>query len=357
MNEEQTQLSTRAVSPAMDMTVYKEQLDNMMQLVRKGMRENQDFGIIPGTQKKTLYDPGAEKLAKYFGLVPSYTLVKEVEDFNTGLFYYRYRCTLTHMGSGKVVGEAERSCNSKEKKYAYKNLTEKYASEEDKKNQIGRFQNSKGYWVLKVKLSPDELAESINTFQSMAQKRAFVEAVKTATMASEIFATGEDEEEAPHAPVTQKEDPIRTAVIARYFSAGQERGFSQEGLKAGAYKRYNVSSMADISNRDINILTEELMTTWDVVPKGEKSKKIGEQVPTSVSVSKEQPKTVEAEIVPEAIASPEKPVKKCAQCKKAIPEGNVPESFCDENCQKAYWGDSNAPTTEQKPWEKWKKKE
>ena len=44
-------------------------INRFQQIVHANLIENQDFGVIPGTQKPTLLKPGAEKIAKLLGYV------------------------------------------------------------------------------------------------------------------------------------------------------------------------------------------------------------------------------------------------------------------------------------------------
>ena len=68
---------------------------NRIQLVRKIMQEimvkDQDYGIIPGCPKPSLYQPGAEKLALAFHLGDSY----ETVHINLPDNHREYRSTCT----------------------------------------------------------------------------------------------------------------------------------------------------------------------------------------------------------------------------------------------------------------------
>lgn len=242
------------IAPQTTLTDFKGDVNSMVRLVKNQMRQDQDYGIIPGTKKKTLYDPGAEKLAKFFGLVPDYSLMKEIENFEKGFFYYKYKCTLTHFKTGKIAGAAERSCNSFEKKYLY---TKNWQTRQD------------------IRKTPEQLVEIINTIQAMAQKRAFVEAVKTATMASEIFTTDISEDDiVPEKPATQEADPERVKLLKRLFVIAGERGFSEKLLKDKLYVKYGVDSLTKLTGRQISETVEMLESKFDVVPSGSAPKLI-----------------------------------------------------------------------------------
>lgn len=369
--------SLMVVKPQGQVSEIKKDLASIQKLLKDAMTIDVDYGIIPGTQSKTLFDPGAEKLAKFFQLIPDYESTKEVEDFDKGFFYYRYKCKLTHFNTGKFAGASERSCNSFEKKFLSKTVAETWASDEDKAQTISKKKNDKGYVMLVVKKSNIELIEGINSYQARAQKRAFVEAVRTATMASSIFGSdGADVEEAPNKPVTKEQDPERIKVMGHLFGVASDRGYNPESVKQFCYKRFNVESMDNVSNKQMSDLSEYLVTNFEVVPKGEKPKQFGKattspepQEETKVVEEKKDPlvspssEVEEGEIV--ETASEEMPWEKeerekeeaeekgiktapvektCYQCHKPIAEGY----YCNTECQDAYWSKSGTSTQKQR---------
>lgn len=132
---------------------YKDQRSNLVRFVRSELVEKEDFGVIPGTgNKPTLLKPGAEKLAKLFGLGSQIRESKHEMDLEKGWAWFCYTVSLVHLKTGVVVAQCEGSANSKEKKYASR-----------------------------------PAPEMINTLQKMAQKRAYVGAVMIATGASTYF--------------------------------------------------------------------------------------------------------------------------------------------------------------------------
>lgn len=282
------------------------EFDNSYQQVitfsRNTLKLDTDYGVIQGTEKKTLYKAGAEKLAYLFGLKPELELIKAVEDFDTGFFFYRYKCKLVHFQTGKFAGEAVRSCNSMEKKYAFSTVSEKFATEEQKKNVVERFTSQKGYTMLKVRKTPYELADITNTIDAMAQKRAIVASVVQATMATEIFDISEDEGlqdgdfEAPHVPTNKETDPRRTTLTRKYYATASERGLDGDNANKLAEKRFKVSSFKDLTNEQIIQATDGLITQLEVVGKGNKPRMINKSVPKT-----KEAEVVEGEVLSEAI--------------------------------------------------------
>jgi hypothetical protein len=94
-----------------------DRLKAMQLFVSSVMREGleHDYAILPGTARKTLLKPGAEKLCEVYGLVPKYEITRH-EDWATPLFVYHVTCRLYR--GDRCVGEASASANSRESKYA-----------------------------------------------------------------------------------------------------------------------------------------------------------------------------------------------------------------------------------------------
>jgi len=159
----------------------------VVDFTRKVMKSGKDYGVVPGTgNKPTLLKPGAEKLCSLFGMVPDFDLIDCIKDFDGGLFYFQYRCDLYR--NGNKVGSGLGSCNSREKKYRYRNVTEKQATEDDKARAIRVEERSGQYGKYRVyvveNLEPFDL---VNTVDKMAQKRALIAATLIAANASEFF--------------------------------------------------------------------------------------------------------------------------------------------------------------------------
>lgn len=209
-----------------------------------------DYGVMPGTKKKVLFKPGAEKLCSIFGLAPQYSEDKIIEDW-TGedhggepLFYYSYKCSLTR--GGQFMGEAIGSANSWESKYRYrwvradevpaalartvedleklpKRGGERMIFEPDfaieKRETGGKYGKPESYWdsfsdgitngtakpaekkmgtrvfkgyqmlvnEVQYRIPNQDVADTINTLQKIAQKRSLVAAVLVVTNASDSF--------------------------------------------------------------------------------------------------------------------------------------------------------------------------
>jgi hypothetical protein len=218
------------------------------QIIAGVLNEGSDYGSIPGGRDtKILLKPGAEKLASMFGLTPRYIAEVEIEDWTGAdhggepLFYYKYRCQL-YRGE-RLLGEAIGSCSSWESKYRYRWITaeecaargivtdglpqrggvqtltepefainkaetsgqygkpaeywQKFKDALAAKTAVAGTKEKRGggtmpTWSIKVdaklfRIPNPDVADSVNTCQKMAQKRAFVAVVLVATNASDSF--------------------------------------------------------------------------------------------------------------------------------------------------------------------------
>jgi hypothetical protein len=159
----------------------------VVEFTRKVMKSGKDYGVIPGTgDKPTLLKPGAEKLCSLFGLCPEFITTDKIVDFSTGLFYFEHRCDLYR--NGVKIASGIGSCNSKEKKYRYRNVMEWKATDEEKAQAI-RVETRQGqrgpYKVYTIENT--EPFDLVNTISKMSQKRALIAATLVAANASEFY--------------------------------------------------------------------------------------------------------------------------------------------------------------------------
>ena len=99
------------LAPVMDLRLAKQRLSEFQEFVHEYLRDGEDFGIIPGTPKPTLYKSGADKLCELYGLSASYTILSKVEDFDRGLFDYTIECVLVSRVTGQVVSSGLGCCS------------------------------------------------------------------------------------------------------------------------------------------------------------------------------------------------------------------------------------------------------
>lgn len=176
----------------------KNQRDLLREFVKSQLRENVDFGVIPGTDKPSLFKPGAEKLARLFQLGVRLERVDRDLDREGNFAFFSYRAEVYPLhNSDLIIAECEGSCNSQEKKYRERSVWVKLPNQANK--------------VRQTEVTP--ICDVLNTLSKMAQKRAFVGAVILATGASDFFTQDiDDPEDAAQLGVGPKEAPTPTPV-------------------------------------------------------------------------------------------------------------------------------------------------
>lgn len=187
---------------------FVERIKLMDEVVQKLMVPDEDYGTIPGVKKPSLFQPGADKLTAFFGYTPEFSVESRELDKATGLYFVTYRCTLIHRESGVKVGEGIGSATNREVKYYYRTGERvcpkcKQATIKRSKYPPKNQPDAEPGWYCFGKIggcgenfaandpaitdqqtgkvvNPD-LADSINTIDKMAQKRAKVAAVLNVT--------------------------------------------------------------------------------------------------------------------------------------------------------------------------------
>jgi hypothetical protein len=189
------------------------------EVVKSVLNEGEHYGVIPGTTqpgkkpKKALLQPGAEVLCQVFRLRPQFEVVarEERDDF----LFREVTCKLYNSVTGELMGEASGSANTREEKYTAR--TSMKLCPECTQPTIYRSKKrdgdvgEPGYFCWQSKggcgaqfsyedkklldqtgtVSTNKVWDLHHTIVSMAQKRAYVKAVRNATATSDIF-TDED---------------------------------------------------------------------------------------------------------------------------------------------------------------------
>ena len=202
-----------------------EQRNLLGEFVAKHMTENSDYGVIPGTKNKTLLKPGAEKLTTIFRCVPRFVIEEKIENWESGLFYYRFSCHIVTLADGNVVAEGVGSCSTFESRYRWRTanrvcpacgadaiLRSKHPPRDNPHAEPGWFcWNKKGGCGANFaaddiavtgqasgRVQNPDLCDCANTVLKMAKKRAHVDAAIALARCSDIFTQDvEDFSESP----------------------------------------------------------------------------------------------------------------------------------------------------------------
>ena len=231
---EETQLAL-AVNPEQQGAIeVRQQVNQIQYLMKQVLKAGEHYGNIPGTKgKPTLFQSGAEKIAYMFHLVPSYEVVKT--DLGNGHREYEITCTLTSRDTGEVMGYGVGTCTTLESKYRYRN------------------QWSNGQ---KVKVENPDIADTWNTVLKMAKKRAFVDAVKSTTAASDIFT--QDVEDLPAYMFQRQAQPVAAQVappqptdedkqrMAKLVEKAVELGYDREEVRNYIWEQFKSGSMSAV---------------------------------------------------------------------------------------------------------------
>lgn len=196
--------------------------DVLVEAVKRLMVRDTDYGTIKGTNRDTLLQPGADKLANLFQLVVRYEILEKEEDW-TGerhggeAFFYYVVAGKAWMGDA-LMGEGIGSCNSWEEKYRWRNA-ERTCPQCGKATIIKGREEYGGGWVcfarkggcgakfydgdasvedqpVGKKANPNA-ADLPNTIMKMAFKRSKISTVINATSASEFFTQDVEDFTAP----------------------------------------------------------------------------------------------------------------------------------------------------------------
>lgn len=177
----QSQVPPRRMSNEVDRKAVLAEMRGQVQLLEEALKdllkEGMDYGHIPGTSGKSrsLWQPGAEKLRFMFDLSAPTEIINRHEDWQNGVFSYDARCLVLN-NQGRELTRADSTCSTEEVKYKQQQESREVTFRNgDKKTYPAR-----------------PAAEFRQVCVAMAQKRAFVAAIKRVAGASEFFSQDDD---------------------------------------------------------------------------------------------------------------------------------------------------------------------
>lgn len=250
-----------AVYEAMPLTAVqvKAQVQRIQEVMAAVMQKDVHYGVIPGTQKPTLYKPGSEKILSTFRIAAH---PKEIEDLsNYDEIRYRVKVYGVAMENENVLfGVGVGECSSNEDKYKWRKPVcdeEFNDTPEDRKREVWKKYDGKPYKQKQIRTNPSDVA---NTILKMAKKRAQIDMTLTATGASDVFDQDlEDLPEGIRQEVADKKPPVKApqkkteaktqskddqeVTTVKIVSIASKKGAKKDG---GEYTIYTLFDEADI---------------------------------------------------------------------------------------------------------------
>jgi hypothetical protein len=201
-----------------------QKITQFQKVIQQTLRQNHDYGVVPGTDKPTLLKPGAEKILMMMGLQSEFEIVDSTRDFENGFFQYQVRCKL-HKGD-MLITEGLGSCNTKERKYA--------------------------------KQDPFSID---NTVLKMAKKRALVDAALLVASLSDVFTQDLEDMDLEGQQVssrkkyyTDQDGTISTAQAKRMFALAE----GDQDIVRQILDKYGYQSTKDVKKTDYEKMCTEI---------------------------------------------------------------------------------------------------
>lgn len=240
------ELVTNNLSIIDDMSIQQvaqtmQKITQFQKVIQQTLRQNHDYGIVPGTDKPTLLKPGAEKILMMMGLRSEFEIVDSTRDFENGFFQYQVRCKL--FKGNMLITEGLGSCNTKERKYA--------------------------------KQDPFSID---NTVLKMAKKRALIDATLLVASLSDIFTQDLEDMDLEGQQVsnqkryyTDQDGTISTAQAKRMFALAR----GNQDIVRQVLNGYNYKSTRDVKKIDY----EKMCTEIEQLVKEQEDELSGQDMP------------------------------------------------------------------------------
>ena len=192
------------------------------------IRRDIDFGKIPGTKTPVLYKAGAERIVWNYGIETHYILEQAVEDFESGYFFYRFKCELWKNGI---------------------HITDGYGSSNSRERKNG---SASGFDVA-------------NTCLKIAKKRALVDGAILVGQLSGMFTQDLENEnftDSAQALFNGKAaDKITPKQVTYFYAACTRHGLTKSDAKA-FLDSHGIKSAKDITNGQFDGLLDEI-SKWE----------------------------------------------------------------------------------------------
>ena len=275
----------------LDVSLVAQRRESIVELMRNCMIDGVDYGVIPGSPKPTLMQPGAQKIVNLFQLDAEPEPMPD-SVLEPNFILHSYKCTLYSIETGKRVGSGAGSCNSREEKYGMRTVKRlcpicgKSAIIKGKKEYGGGYicwqkagkSDGCGAKFLdgdpaiesqpEGKTANENIWEQENTIRKMAIKRALICAVLNTTAAGDLFT--QDIEDM--AEFQGKDEPAKP-----HHREGNEHfsTFCKDCLAAGVPKEL----MAVLSKGRIYVRTKDGDPIHDVYPLDKQPRETPQEAP------------------------------------------------------------------------------
>ena len=221
---------------AVSLDQARERIQMLQQFVKEYMVQNEDYGLIPGCQRPSLFKPGAEKLCDVYGFSKHVEVTGRLEDWEKPFLHYEVKVTLVNKRSGHVEADGIGNANSREKKFAKQD------------------------------------AYSIaNTLLKIAKKRALVDAVLSATRSSGLFTQDiedmvvmgigiEEKQQAPLQPEESKpkvSGPVTEGQLKKIYDLARELKFSKGAGTRIIENHYGKSELQQLNQGEAEDLIQK----------------------------------------------------------------------------------------------------
>ena len=263
-----------------------QQVQKIQHVMKEVMKDGEHYGVIPGCGKKpALLKAGAEKLGFTFRLVTKY--IVERIDFPEDHREYIVTCELLHLTTGQYFGAGVGSCSTKEAKYRYRGNAKMFTGESvpsaywtTRKKDRAKAQemlggagyttgkNESGQWeICEVgeKVEHDNPADYYNTILKMAKKRAHVDAILTATAASDIFTQDIEDLVANGVMTPTQEEPVQKVQEPQRTSDPRQTEIEQKtAFEAVALRKSDEDTLSKDTLRSVLIQVQAFSHLTDI---------------------------------------------------------------------------------------------
>ncbi len=225
-------------------------------VVQGQLKQNYDYGVIPGTPKPTLLKPGAEKILMLLGLRSEFEIVDSTRDFEKGFFQYQVKAKL-YKGE-MLITEGLGAANNRERRY----------------------------------LKQDPFSVD-NTVLKMSKKRALVDAALLVGSLSDLFSQDLEDMDLQGEKVTtamryatDQDGTISKAQAKRMFAIAKGDG----DIVKTAIGEKGYEKTSDIKKTDYDGICARIETMLANPPEGEPPEKETEtEEPKKKGVEKDKP--------------------------------------------------------------------